>query len=177
MAFSQDGSLLASVSSDRTVRLWNPATGQEVQKFEGHTSSVNAVAFSQDGSLLASASSDQTIRLWNPATGQEVQKLEGHTSSIRVVAFSQDGSLLASASYDQTVRLWNLATGQEVQKFENMGYIRKLNLTNDDKNLLTNQGTISIKKKFISILTPESSSHQTLMIRNNWIQRDNRNFL
>ncbi len=55
MVFSQDGSLLASASLDRTVRLWNPATGQEVQKL-GHTDKINAVAFSQDGSLLASAS-------------------------------------------------------------------------------------------------------------------------
>lgn len=48
----------------------------ELQKLEGHTGWVSAVAFSQDGSLLASASGDQTVRLWNPATGQEIQKLE-----------------------------------------------------------------------------------------------------
>ena len=48
----------------------------ELQKLEGHTGGVNAVAFSQDGSLLASASDDRTVRLWNPATGQEIQKLE-----------------------------------------------------------------------------------------------------
>ena len=98
---------LASASYDETVRLWNPTTGQEVQKLEGHTSGVSAVAFSQDGSLLASASDDETVRLWNPTTGQEVQKLEGHTREVSAVAFSQDGSLLASASRDETVRLWN----------------------------------------------------------------------
>ncbi|MCJ1420358.1 hypothetical protein MMC32_006715, partial [Xylographa parallela] len=118
VAFSQDGSLLASASLDQTVRLWNPATGQEIQKLEGHTEGVNAVAFSHDGSLLASASYDQTVRLWNPATGQEIQKLKGHTDGVHAVAFSQDGSLLASASLDQTVRLWNPATGQEIQKLK-----------------------------------------------------------
>jgi len=117
------------------------------------------------------------IPITPPTWSLELQKLEGHTSSVSAVAFSQDGSLLASASYDETVRLWNPATGQEVQKPENIGYIGTLNFTDDDKNLLTNQGTISIKKKFISIPTPKSSSHQTLMIKNSWIQRDNRNFL
>ena len=108
----------ASASYDETVRLWNPTTGQEVQKLEGHTSEVTAVVFSQDGSLLASALYDKTVRIWNPTTGQEVQKLEGHTSEATAVVFSQDGSLLASASYDKTVRLWNPTTGQEVQKLE-----------------------------------------------------------
>ena len=77
VAFSHDGSLLASASDDQTVRLWNPTTGQEVQKLERHINTVNAVAFSQDGSLLASASDDWTIRLWNPTMGQEIKRLEG----------------------------------------------------------------------------------------------------
>jgi WD40 repeat protein len=88
---------------------WSP----ELQKLEGHTDSVNAVAFSPDGSLLASASGsldpkhphDNSVRLWNPTTGQEVQMLEGHTDMVNAVTFSPNGSLLASASMDKTVRL------------------------------------------------------------------------
>ena len=115
VAFSPNGSLLASASHDGTLRLWNPRTGQEVQTLAGHTDCVLAVVFSYDGSMLASASSDRTVRLWNPRTGQEVQTLARHTYPVTAVIFSHDGSLLASASSDQTLRLWNPRTGQEVQ--------------------------------------------------------------
>lgn len=107
----------------------------------------------------------------------ELQKLEGHTSSVSAVAFSQDGSLLASASDDQTIRLWNPATGQEVQKLEGMGYITMLNFTNDNKNLLSDRGTINIQKKSIIVSTPNLSSDQMLMVKDSWIRRDERDFL
>lgn len=114
VAFSPDGSLLASASSDNTIKLWNPATGQEMQTLRGHTFSVFKLAFSPDG-LLASASADSSIGLWNLDTGQEVHVLLKHTDYVQAVSFSQDGLLLASGSWDRTVRLWNPSTGQELR--------------------------------------------------------------
>jgi WD40 repeat protein len=64
MAFSPDGSLLASASEDMTVRLWDPASGECLGALEGHTDHVLGVVFSPDGSLLASASWDDAVRLW-----------------------------------------------------------------------------------------------------------------
>jgi WD40 repeat protein len=65
----------------------------ELQKLEGHTWSVRAVAFSADGSLLASASFDETVRLWNPSTGQEVQKFED-VPSVTAIKFTIDNKTL-----------------------------------------------------------------------------------
>jgi WD40 repeat protein len=93
ICLSPDGQLLASASSDRTVRLWNPATGEQVQKLEGHSGLVSAAAFSSDGQLLASASGDRTVRLWNPATGEQVQKLE-QGNIVRQLRFSSDSQCL-----------------------------------------------------------------------------------
>ena len=68
MAFSPDGTLLASAGQDDTVRLWDPASGKQEQvgdPLTGHTDSVTAVAFSPDGTLLASAGWDG-VQLWDP---------------------------------------------------------------------------------------------------------------
>ncbi|KAF8534806.1 putative WD-repeat protein [Trichophaea hybrida] len=111
VAFSPDGQLLASASSDRTVRLWDPSTGASRGTLEGHSHRVTAVAFSPDGQLLASASSDRTVRLWDPSTGASRGTLEGHSDYVTAVAFSPVGQLLASASVDKTVRLWDPSTG------------------------------------------------------------------
>ena len=116
MAFSPDGTRIASGSDDSTVRLWDAHTGQPIgQPLTGHTDAVSSVAFSPDGTRIASGSGDDTVRLWDAHTGQPIgQPLTGHTDFVNSVAFSPDGTRIASGSGDNTVRLWDAATGQPV---------------------------------------------------------------
>jgi hypothetical protein len=111
VAFSPDGTLLATVSWDKTVRLWDAASGAPVRTLTGHTGSVSGVAFSPDRTLLATASHDYTARLWDAASGAPVRTLTGHTSLVYSVAFSPDGTLLATVSRDGIARLCEVASG------------------------------------------------------------------
>src|SRR5436190_22597452 len=71
-----------SCSDDRTVRVWNVATGQVEQTLVGHSDFAKSVVFSPDGSKLASGDGVRTLRVWNVATGQVERTLEGHSEGI-----------------------------------------------------------------------------------------------
>ena len=105
-----DGRLLASGGSDRTVRIWDVDTGEEIHALSGHTDRVTAVAFNPSANTVASASGDKTLRSWDPDTGDHLHTVNAHTSWINSLAFSPNGETLASGAYDQTIRLWDPAT-------------------------------------------------------------------
>jgi WD40 repeat protein len=100
VVFSADGQLLASASGDKTVRVWETATGACRSVLEGHTDEVNAVVFSADGQLLASASDDMTVRVWETATGACRSVLESRSSYVYHLAFSLDGRVLRTDQGD-----------------------------------------------------------------------------
>ncbi|HEX9619338.1 MAG TPA: protein kinase [Polyangiaceae bacterium] len=113
VAFSPDGSLLASGGHDNRVRLVELASAA-ARTLEGHRDHVYRVAFAPDGGLLASSSDDQTVRLW-PLSDGAPRELVGHRADVEEIAFSPGGDLLASAAEDHTVRIWQIDSGRSVE--------------------------------------------------------------
>jgi WD40 repeat protein/serine/threonine protein kinase len=111
LAFSLGGRYALSGSVDKTVRLWDMASGRELQCFEGHTDEVTAVAFSPKGKEAVSSGGDRMIRLWDLEKGRQLAYCRGHTGKVHSLSFSTDGRLIVSGSADKTVRLWHTSGG------------------------------------------------------------------
>jgi WD40 repeat protein/serine/threonine protein kinase len=140
--FSPDGRRILSGSSDKTVRLWDVATRQELQCLKGHAKTVRSVAISPDGQLAVSGAYDHTVRLWNLQTGRQVQCFEGHDGDVMSVAFSPGGREVLSGSKDRSIRVWDVRKGEQKAlfggDFDQHEPVFCMSLSPDGKFLLSN---------------------------------------
>ncbi|NEO80763.1 hypothetical protein [Moorena sp. SIO4G3] len=118
VSFSPDGELIATASSDKTVKIWSKE-GKELYTLagkDGHQDEIRSVTFSPDGKLIATASKDKTVKVWQ-RNGKYIQTLTGHRNLVWSVRFSPDLKSLAASSEDGRVIIWSLE-GKKPQIFK-----------------------------------------------------------
>jgi hypothetical protein len=138
LAFSRDGTLLASAGYDRTVRVWDAATGQLKHTLQDHSDSVYAVAFSPDGKLLASAGADRAVKVWDVASGKRLYSLNDAADRLYAVAWHPGGKHLAAGGVDKSIRIWEVSAteGKLVKaQFAHEGPVSKLVYSANGKTL------------------------------------------
>jgi WD40 repeat protein len=132
LAYSRDGSKLASGSYDRSVIVWDKE-GRVLNRLTGHSGWVLAVAFSPDGELLASAGGDSVVRVWDVGAGLEILNLP--VAAFRV-AFSPDGRRIATGG--TTAQVLDGRTGQGlVTLFGHTQSVEAVGYSPDGKRLAT----------------------------------------
>ncbi|MGE5194014.1 MAG: protein kinase domain-containing protein, partial [Deltaproteobacteria bacterium] len=136
VAFSPEGTTLASASWDGTVGLWDAATGKRQRALRGHSPSAWAVAFSPDGKTLASGGKRTgSLILWEASTGQPLHTIR---ESVDGMAFSPDSRIVAGgaiAGDGVHVKLWDVATGAVRATFADAG--DAIGFLADGKTLVT----------------------------------------
>ncbi|MFB2833045.1 NB-ARC domain-containing protein [Floridanema evergladense] len=141
VAFSPDGEVLASSSSDRTIKLWDYQTGECLRTYTGHQGSVYSIAFSPTGDLIVSGSGDRTVKFWDCYSDNCVKTLYGQTNEVCCVAFSSDEQTIACVSLDQTVRLWDYQSGHCLKSwYGNTDWALPVSFSPIPQSPLTKQG-------------------------------------
>src|SRR6266567_8972805 len=118
VAWSPDGTRIASGGNDSTVQIWSAATGHRLVTYPGHLGTVYAVAWSPDGTRIASASDDATVQVWHATTGKRIKRYRGHATTVEAVVWSPQGTYLASGGWDKTVQVWHAEKGDKVTSYQ-----------------------------------------------------------
>jgi len=132
LSIAPDGNALASGSKDKSVRLWNLASGECRLVVRGHEGPVQAVAFSPDGSHLATTAMDKTVRIWSVADGQQISALH-YEWPISSLAFTADGNQLLCGGAAGVLYSYEVGSYQEVKSLQAGAAILALGVSRDDQ--------------------------------------------
>jgi WD40 repeat protein len=117
LSFSPDDKKIASSSTDRFIKVFDVASGQLANTYEGHTHHVMAIAWSADSRLLASAGADKVIKIWDAATAEQRLTIAGFNKEVTSIHFVGIQNQIIAASGDASVRLDEATSNRQIRRF------------------------------------------------------------
>ncbi|MBW4507591.1 MAG: WD40 repeat domain-containing protein [Scytonematopsis contorta HA4267-MV1] len=135
IALSKNGQILASTSDDKTIKLWNPKTGELISTInEQSANGIRGLAIFPDGQTILGYGYGNTIKLWNATTGKVIRTVDVK-SDVYSVVIASDGETIISGSADNQVKFWNSKNGQRIRTWKANAY--SLAISSDGKTLFT----------------------------------------
>lgn len=119
--FNPAGDKLAAASADRSIRIFNVASGAQEKIIEDHADWVMGIAWSPDGAKLASASRDKTAKVFDAANGESLATFPGHQEVVYGVSFSADGKQVFTSGGNKVVSVWNPDDGKKIADIGGFG--------------------------------------------------------
>jgi WD40 repeat protein len=136
LAYSPDGTTLATGSPGGEIFLWEADTGEYRQTLIAHTAEITNLSFSLDNDMLASTSQDKSIILWDVESGKALQRFDEHAAHTTSIAFSPDSQTLAAGYDDSVLFLWDIQTGEaQLELGDHDGKINSVAFSQDGKAL------------------------------------------
>ncbi len=156
VTWSPDSTILASASSDNTVKLWNPSSGQILATLDAHKDSVTSAAWSPDAALFATGSWDNTVIVWDASGGPEDVKaaitIKGFEKRVNALAWSPDGAYLATGDRAGTIQVWDAATGDELAAVQHHPEVIALAWSPDGSRLISSGGDGTVRLWDVALL-------------------------
>lgn len=116
--YSPDGKFIITGSDDKTLKLWETATGREIRTFNGHLKPITNVDFSPDGNKVISSSYfDNTAIVWDIQTGKQLITFKDSLDEIRNAIFSPNSNQILTGGHETNAILWDLKTGKRIQEY------------------------------------------------------------
>lgn len=154
VAFSPNGRYIVSGSYDRTLKVWDAASGKEINSLSGHKKSISSCAFSPDGKQIVSASLDKTLIIWDAATGGKIAILEGHNCGIIKCSYSPEGKRIVSVGGQDNhegnpngeIKIWDIRTRKEIAAL--IGHQATVNccsFSSDGTRIITSSNDLTLK--------------------------------
>lgn len=113
-----NGRHLVTAGYDKTVRLFDVETNQEIRSFRGHNSSVATIAFKPNSNVVFTGSKDSTIKCWDMTSGRCTKTFSSHLGEVTSVDVNSAGTSMLSSSKDNSNRLWDLRLGKPLRRFK-----------------------------------------------------------
>ena len=144
--FSPDAQVLATASTNCSIKFWQVDSGQHIRTCKGHNNRISNVDFSPKNQIILSASEDRKIKIWDLKNGICINTIDAHKNTLRKAIFHPSGKLIASCGDDQLIKFWDLKSNKCLKILEgHNGWVISISFSPDGRLIASGSSDRTIR--------------------------------